>query len=91
MYNNDMNGDNPLDWNPYDWLITLEKMMKELQDKHNSMVRSNQQLALAYNTLSRKVADMELEIVSLKKKLKWEQNLNELSQAFSKLKDRKKR
>ena len=53
---------NPLDWNPYDWLIGLETMVTDIRTKHNKLVKKNDELIISHNTLSHKVEDLELQV-----------------------------
>ena len=56
---------NPLNWNPYDWLLQMEDRMKDLQHKHNVILQNQKEMALAYNTQLRTINDLKKKVDTL--------------------------
>jgi hypothetical protein len=81
---------NPLDWNPYDWLIGLETMVTDIRTKHNKLVKKNDELIISHNILSHRVEDLELQVKSLEKKLQLKNNVDTLVDFWEKATEKAK-
>ena len=54
-----------INFDPYEWMLQLEDRMKELQHKHNMIIKNQKEMALAYNTQLRTIKDLNKRVHTL--------------------------
>ena len=65
MYNRNMRDRNFLNFDPYDWMLSLDEKMCELNAKHNQLVNNSKQIAIAFNQQQKTIKDLQNKINTL--------------------------
>lgn len=65
MYNKNMRERNFLNFDPYEWILSLEDRLCELQNKHNQLINNHKQIGMAFNANADKIKKLENKVNTL--------------------------